>query len=487
MAGPEGLRLEHVQGQAQPDQAIGPDSLFWVGSISKQFAAAAIMRLVEQGRASLGTPVASYVPGWRADALSLDGVSCTLEHLLSHTCGLPPDLPGRGDYYDTLEREDRRHALLLRLERETPSHTPGTHHVYSNVGYTLAGVLVELISGQDYEAFLQRELFARAGMGSTAVRPSTLPAFEARVAHGEFPLPFLWLSAPRWLALDPRTPATFGAAGNIVSTAADQERWLRALFSGRVLSPTSLAEMTRPRLDGYGLGLVVSQEPFGRVVWHNGAISPHGYNSFAGIVAESGVTAVLLSNRTPELVNGTRLGLSLLAAAHGKAGRRPLFDVGPMSKLLSGWPGLVCFVLPLAAVLGMVSAAFRRVRVDRATHATTLLQQATIIVIVTTGVRDASDALFIALFAALLSVASFGAALPRMPKGPTIDRGRRLKTWLSVITAAAVLTLAVYFVPSAAGWVLVGLMPTLLLLARFAEAILRHAQAARPLGLRTPP
>ncbi len=154
-----------LRASAKPNTA---DTVLSLGSLTKQFTAAAILRLEEQGRLSTGDGVARFVD------VPADKRGVTLHQLLTHTSGLVGDT---GPDYEACEREEALERMLgapLRF-------APGRGQAYSNAGYSLLAAVIELVSGESYEGFLRHELFSRAGMEATGYR---LPPWERHaVAH----------------------------------------------------------------------------------------------------------------------------------------------------------------------------------------------------------------------------------------------------------------------------------------------------------------
>jgi CubicO group peptidase (beta-lactamase class C family) len=336
--------------------------VFWIGSVSKQFAAAAILRLVERGQLALDAPISSHFPQLAAPALSQGGVSCSIEHLLSHRCGLPRALSS--DYLYTarhLSDPTRAERLFEQLVRTPLMFEPGTQFSYSNAGYALLGLLIQRVSGQSYESFLQAELWGPLGMRATGIapRPGVHPA------RGQLRLGPLWLDSARWMLLDPWTPSTMGAGGAIYSTLGDLLLWNDALHHGRVLAPESYRAMTTPRHGDYGFGLVITKKPFGTLISHAGSHSPQSVSAMLLYVPELDLSLAGGSSRSYEDSGLKPLGEALLArAAHGP---------GVPAPRASGWVEVLLSSLLALLQLGVVGYAlytswicyYRRSQLDR--------------------------------------------------------------------------------------------------------------------------
>jgi CubicO group peptidase (beta-lactamase class C family) len=193
---------------------------YWVASMSKQFTAAAILRLQEMGRLSIGDPLSRFFPSAPDDKRAV-----TLTQLMTHTSGFAQAYTADG----IIDRAAAARAILAAPLANTPS----AHFRYSNDNYSLLAIIVEEVSQRRFEAFVSEEIFARADLRAGGFWPDT---------HDDF--------VPQTLSpVDP--PANVanwgfrGATGMRVSVA-DLHRWTRALDRGRVLSAESLALLFEP-------------------------------------------------------------------------------------------------------------------------------------------------------------------------------------------------------------------------------------------------
>jgi CubicO group peptidase (beta-lactamase class C family) len=241
----------------------GCDTVYDIGSVTKQFTGAAIVRLQMQGRLRTSDPIGAHLPGVPADKRGI-----TVEHLLTHTAGLVDAL---GDDYEPLSRQAMtRQAMTSRLRSK-----PGERYHYSNLGYSLLAAIVEEASGLGYEDYLAQELFGPAGMTQTGY---VLPDWEqadvavehdARDRPQGRPFEHPWADdGPYW---------NLRGNGGLLSTARDLGRWLLALEGDTVLDEAAKAELFRPRVreepggdTRYAFGWVVAGSPYGTVDWHNG-------------------------------------------------------------------------------------------------------------------------------------------------------------------------------------------------------------------------
>ncbi|MET0409906.1 MAG: serine hydrolase domain-containing protein [Polyangiaceae bacterium] len=340
-------------------ERIGPDTLFWIGSISKQFAAVASLKLVEQGKLELSAPVTRYLPELEPKVVSKDGVTCTIEHLLSHRCGLAGDLKGPFDTLGVLSKPEVSQQVLADVNELELAFTPGTGYAYSNLGYDLIGLIVQHASGQSYESFLEQTFFEPLGMTRTGL---TLPRQES-LARGLLGAIGTWVDAATWLRFDVAAPGEMGPSGNLYSTPADLLRWTYALHHGRVLQPATYAELIRPRSDDYALGLIVKKDIFGQMIWHNGALLPHGYSSQLIYLPDHDVSMAVLSNLAQTSAQTQPFASALLRRMTGKPER----PAGEPSVMRVTWDStfFLAFVLvPLGLLVSFALFAWRRKQLD---------------------------------------------------------------------------------------------------------------------------
>jgi CubicO group peptidase (beta-lactamase class C family) len=341
-------------------ELIGADTVLWIGSISKQFAAVAVLELVEQGKLALDAPLTEYLPELNPEALTKGGVTCTLEHVLSHRAGFTRDVGGPFDFAGYLANAQTQAAFLERVGERRLGFVPGSDFEYSNLGYDLIGLVVQRASGQSYESFLTKQLFGPLGMTRTGIEPRPGLTFARGLAGAGF----TWVDAADWLRFDVMSPASRGPSGNIYSTPRDLLRWSHALHHGHLLEPASYAELIRPRLEHYALGLAVDDAIFGRTLWHNGALSPHGYSSEAVYLPEHDLSVVVLSNRPPGASSTKQFAGALLRKATGKPEKEAI-GPGVSGLVFESTQFLARVLMPLYLVVALAGLVFRRTTLDR--------------------------------------------------------------------------------------------------------------------------
>jgi CubicO group peptidase (beta-lactamase class C family) len=219
---------------------VTPQSVFKIGSITKQFTAAAILLLQEDGKLSLDDTFAKFYPEFpRASEI-------TLRRMLNHTSGLGnyTAVEPRSAFFQEARLDYSSQSLFALMEKTSPPlylYEPGTDWAYSNTAFVLLGLLVEKLSGAPYAHVFKERLFQPAGLMDTAVddaaevvpkRVSGYSGHEGQKSHWDN-ASFISMTFP-------------GAAGALRSTSEDLCRWHLALFGGKILKASSLKAMTTP-------------------------------------------------------------------------------------------------------------------------------------------------------------------------------------------------------------------------------------------------
>ncbi len=285
------------------DEAVTPDTPFLVGSVTKSFTALAVMQLAEADEIDLDAPISRYLDVFTGRPAG----PVTIRQLLSHTSGFST-LQGshvqsaRGQRPDTLAR------VVAGLAEVAPAHAPGSRWEYSNVNYQILGRLIEVVSGQDYQAYVTTHILEPVGMTHSFVADGEV---HPEMATGHRP----WFGTKRPLGLI-RTDRRTAPQGGIIASARDLARYLGVMMNGEddVLSAAGKAAMMRPASDAspfYGFGWAV--DPESGSVWHSGA-SP-GFGSLASMVPAQRKGAVVLVNATGGLGFGETEQLLAGAAA----------------------------------------------------------------------------------------------------------------------------------------------------------------------------
>jgi D-alanyl-D-alanine carboxypeptidase len=261
--------------------AAKPETIFRLGSITKQFTAASIMQLVEQGKLKVEDPVSKYYTAAPAAWSKI-----TIRHLLNHRSGIPSytGLPG---FMQTMATTDRTPEQIIELTRDMPlEFEPGSKYAYNNTGYVLLGHIIEKVSGEKYADYLDGHIFKPLGMKnsgydvSTKVLPNRAAGYQ--VQNG------VWTNAAYLSMTLPH------AAGSLYSTVDDLLIWDQAFFSDKVVSKASREAMTTDNGNNYGYGLGFGDIGGHKSVAHGGGI--HGFATYMAKFPADGVTVIALSN-----------------------------------------------------------------------------------------------------------------------------------------------------------------------------------------------
>ena len=253
-------------------------TVFCLGSVTKQFTAAAVMKLAQDGKLDPDDFMSRYLAG-----VPQDKAGITLHHLLTHTAGT---LNYTGPDYEPAGREQ----VLQKAFASPLLFEPGTEYRYSNAGYSVLAAIVEIVAGQPFERFLYEKLLQPAGMEHTGyTRPDWSGKTIARwytgdTDHGHA----LEKPYPSWNVL---------GNGELLSTLDDMLRSHMALLSDDLLDAETRRRMYTPFLQDYAYGWNVEDTPLGRLIAHNGA-SELGTSALFRRYVDAGLTIVLFCNQS---------------------------------------------------------------------------------------------------------------------------------------------------------------------------------------------
>jgi CubicO group peptidase (beta-lactamase class C family) len=278
------FRRSYGSANLEDDIAATPSTNYRLASITKQFTAACILLLAEDGKLSLDDPVKRWLPSLPAAAGAV-----TLRHLLSHTSGLI-------DYEDVMPENmtgQLHDADVLRiLEGQNRGYfVPGSDYRYSNSGYALLALVVGRASGQDFATFLHQRIFQALGMGSTVALEEGRSTVVRR-AYGYSEIDGGWVRTDQ-----SPTSAVLGDGG-IYSSIDDLAKWDAALYDERLLKKSSLslafsraASTTEPDVPFYGFGWRIN----GDSVWHSG--ESIGFRNVIVRYPKQRLSIIVLTNR----------------------------------------------------------------------------------------------------------------------------------------------------------------------------------------------
>ncbi len=283
------LAYAHAYGEARldPRESATPDMRYSIGSISKQFAAAAILMLQEDGKLSLDDPVARFVPGLT------DADRVTIRELLSHTSGYQDYWPQ--DYVPpAMLQPTTPQEIMDEWAKKPLDFDPGTKWQYSNTNYVIVGAIVQKASGMPFFAFIRGHILEPLQMHSV------LDVDTTRLTRSD-PTGYL-----RY-ALGPLRPAPkegrgwLFAMGELAMTATDLAKWDVSMIDESLMTPASYEAMEREVLlsngvaSGYGLGVDVGMQAGHRLISHTGEVS--GFTSANLVFPDDHAAVVVLTNQ----------------------------------------------------------------------------------------------------------------------------------------------------------------------------------------------
>ena len=294
--------------------AATADTVYRIGSISKVVTAAEIMRLAEQGKVDLDQAVTAYVPEFSIHNRFENSKPITLRALLAHHSGLPSDVL-KGMWVD--------HPVSLAeyvtiLREESLASPPQSLYKYSNIDFSLLGMVVEKVRHQEFSNAIAQSLLLPLGMADSSFQFT--PEIERRCAR-----------AYRKGKEVPRLSLRDAPAGGMLSSVNDMSRWLRFIFADgiadgeRIVKPESLHEMFRPQFVGLemdfghkiGMAWMLSglSIPGGQLLaWHNGGFPP--YQAHLSLLPEQKLGVIILTNSDEASQFITQLGTRVLELAH---------------------------------------------------------------------------------------------------------------------------------------------------------------------------
>jgi len=265
------------------------DTQYRLASVTKQFTAAAIMLLVDDGKLHLDDELSDLLPkmpkAWK-------GV--TLRHLLSHTSGIP-NYTGQGQY-DEIAKKPQKHKAVLKLVIDLPlQFKPGDRYRYSNTNYFLLGMIIERVTKKTYNEFLQERIFIPLGMTQTRLDDTSAEMPKRAIGYNSMS----GISMP----IAPPDASVSFSAGGLISSIADMAKWEAALFDGTVVKKELLQQMWTPMKlnDGmsteYGFGWNVTHIGDHSMVAHSGGIE--GFSTMYARCTDCGLSVIMLCNSTP--------------------------------------------------------------------------------------------------------------------------------------------------------------------------------------------
>jgi D-alanyl-D-alanine carboxypeptidase len=315
-------RTVYVRGRGLADVAAGtpitPDTVFRLGSISKQFSAAVVMQLVQEGKLSLDDPLSKFLPDYPQP-----GASATVRQLLNHTSGVQPYTAIPGWMVEANTNRPYTTEQMIAVFRDLPAVTPpGQAWAYNNSGYVLVGAIIEAVTGKPWYQAVEERIAKplrlrtiRYGVGEESIPNMARGYTEGE--QGQQPARRIHMSVPH-------------AAGGLVGNVRDLARWGQALHHGKVVGPEAYAKMIAPTgmPDGktmpYGFGLGREAIRGHGTIGHSGGI--FGFSTESVYVPDEDLFIAVFANSDDPATKPSIAALRLTAMALGQ----PFPDLKPM-------------------------------------------------------------------------------------------------------------------------------------------------------------
>jgi len=295
---------------------MNPDQMFRIGSVTKQFAATALLKLIDEGKAKLDDPLSKFLPDYPK------GESVTLRQLLNHTSGIKSYTGIPGYMGNPVRRELSTKELLAEFKDLPADFAPGGKWAYNNSGYVLVGAVIEAISGKPWHQYVDEVLLGPLKLSHTAY-PGETRLLKGMVNGYDFDPKLGVIDAGLISMTQPH------AAGALVSSVDDLWHWNLALHGGKLLSPASYARMITPEgvavASNYGYGITAGKLRGEAMLQHGGGI--HGFVSSLAYLPQSQISIVLLRNTTGPGFNMDLVSRKLGAFALGK----PYAEIKPVA------------------------------------------------------------------------------------------------------------------------------------------------------------
>ncbi|SDL31133.1 CubicO group peptidase, beta-lactamase class C family [Salinimicrobium catena] len=294
-----------------------PETKHRLGSITKQFTAALVLQLVEEGKLELDHPISTYLPNYEGPAADV----VTIHHLLTHSSGIPSYTSFPNFFQDHSRDPSSPKEFVKTFSDSTLQFTPGEKFAYNNSGYFLLGHILEEVTGKSYEQALKERIFDPLNMNNTGYdRHETIlknrASGYARTGDGYKNAAYLDMSLPY-------------AAGSLYSTVEDLYKWDRALDANEVLSEESKQLMFSSQIPAgksqYGYGWMINKMPVGDtgdsipMVAHGGGIN--GFNTLIVRFPKEDDLIVLLNNTGGAKLSDLAMGINNIL--HGEEAEMP--------------------------------------------------------------------------------------------------------------------------------------------------------------------
>jgi len=258
---------------------VDTNTLFQIGSITKQFTSAIVLQLLEENKLSMQDFLSKYIPGYP------EGNRITIEQLLTHTAGVYNYTNDAAFVEHGSALPIGRDSMIARFEFKPLDFNPGEKYSYSNSGYFLLGYIIEKITGQTYFQVVRQRIFKPLHMDHSGFDFADLNGPDKAMGY---------VSSEGTVPAAIVDSSVSFSAGAIYTTVGDLYKWDRALLAGSIISPASQQRAYTPHLARYGYGWVIGLVDGKKVVQHGGGIL--GFVSNILRIPEDGICIVMLSN-----------------------------------------------------------------------------------------------------------------------------------------------------------------------------------------------
>lgn len=340
----EGDQIVHLKGYGIADptgRAVTPQTPFLVGSLAKPVTALAIMQLVEAGQVDLDAPVRDYLPYFRL-ADGQDSAAITVRHLLNHTSGLS-SATGNEEFPSAAMLDWTPEERVRELSDNSLSHEVGTTYEYSNVNYVLLALIVESVSGQSFERYVQGHIFDPLNMRQSTYYAAGTKSPDSAAGYQQ------WFGIP--VASDVPLPRSGNSSGGLIASAEDMTHFLIAqLNDGRyenvtVIMPAGMAEMHAPAArvadtdSFYAMGWEVETVDGSTILSHSG----HHANYVAKMLMAGDGRGIVVMTNANSLLAATRATGIPAGVASLLSGQQPPANDGVPAIRMIYW-GIISIV-----------------------------------------------------------------------------------------------------------------------------------------------
>ena len=280
------------------------NTIFQIGSITKQFTSAIILQLEEQKKLSLQDSLTKYISDYP------NGNKITIEQLLTHTAGVYNYTDDAAFMKSESMHPISRDSLIARFKYKPLDFTPGEKFSYSNSGYELLGYIIEKVTGESYFQVVRQRIFKPLHMDHSGFDFTDLHSPDKALGY-----------TPQSTTPAPIVDSSFSfAAGAMYTTVGDLYKWDRGLLSGKILSQASQQKAYTPHLAHYGYGWMISLSDGKKVVEHGGGIT--GFVSYIKRIPEDETCIIILDNQ-PNSANTIKMAQDIADILSGKDVKPP--------------------------------------------------------------------------------------------------------------------------------------------------------------------